>query len=147
MGTYNALDLTKRRVMAHVYGNLCAERFTASLPVGGAAAQTIDFARLPKGIEIVDFYETHDGANTAATTANFGLAAVPGGLTTLVDEDYFLAATDLNAAGRNRWGNTAVYPVILDDDYFLRAVLAGVTSAGAAMRIDVVLTYKFIGNL
>lgn len=147
MGTYNALDLTKRRVMEHVYGNACIELFEAVLPIGAAAAETIDFARLPKNIQILDFYERHPAGNSAATTANFGLASVPGGSTTLADEDYFLAAAALNAAGRNRWGNTAVGPVILDDDYFLRAVLAGTTSAGAAIKISCVLTYKFIGNL
>lgn len=147
MGDYNALDLTKRRVMTHVFGNTATERFEAVLPVGAAADKTIDFARLPKNIEILDFYEQHPAGNSAATTANFGLAAVPGGATTYADPDYFLAAAALNAAGRNRWGNAAVAPVILDDDYFLRAVLAGVTSAGAAIKITCVLTYKFIGNL
>lgn len=147
MGTYNALDLTKRQCMAHTFGNANVEEFEVLLPTGAAAAQTIDFARLPANIRILDFYEIHDGGNSAATTADFGLAAVPGGPTTFVDQDYFLAAADLNAAGRNRWGNTAVYPVALDGDYFLRAVLGGVTTATAAMKIVCVLTYKVLGNL
>lgn len=147
MGTYNAYDLEKRAHMAHAFGNLCVAQARVTLPIGAAAAETIDFLRLKKNMRIIDFVESHDGSNSAATTANFGLAAVSGGLTTYVDADYFLAAADLNAAGRNRWGNTAVYPITLDDDYYLRAVLAGTTSAGAAMDIDVTVYYVYIGNI
>jgi hypothetical protein len=147
MATFNALALSKRPTMQSAYGNLCVAYDKVSMPIGTAAGDTADVLRLPKNARILDFYESHDGGNSAATTANIGLAAVPGGPTTYVDADYFLAAADLNAAGRNRWGNTAVAPILLDGDYFVRIVIAGTTSATAAMDIHVVVLYEFLGNL
>lgn len=146
MTALSVVGVDKLPIMAHVYGNLAHSKRKYSLLAGAAIADTIDFIRIPANVEIVDFFETHDGAITSATTANFGLAAVTGGPTTYVDADYFLAAADLNAAGRNRWGNTAVYSIITDGDYYLRAVLAGATVAGT-MSIEVNLFYRFIGNL
>lgn len=146
MASLSVTGVDKAPMMAHVYGNCAVKRASYTLLIGAAIADTVDFIRIPADVEILDFYETHDGANTAATTANFGLAAVSGGPTTYVDADYFLAAADLNAAGRNRWGNTAVYPIVTDGEYYLRAVLAGANVAGANMRVDVVLTYQYRGN-
>lgn len=147
MATFHASGYDKKPTMQSQYGNLSVAYARVTMPIGSAAADYADFMIIPKNARLLDFYETHDGGNSAATTGNFGLAAVPGGPTTQVDADYFLAAADLNAAGRNRWGNTAVYPIITDGKYYLRLVLAGVTSATAAMPIDVVLTYEFLGNL
>jgi hypothetical protein len=148
MPTLNAPGLDKDPSMAHVYGNVAAKRKRVTVPIGQAVGDLINFMRLPARSRILDFIETHDGANTAATTATFGLAAVPGGPTTFVDADYFLlAATDLNAAGRNRWNNLSVYSVLLDGDYYVQAVLAGANTAGAAMDIEVTVLYEFVGNL
>lgn len=147
MATFHSTGYEKRPMMKSQYGNLAVAYARVTMPIGSAAADFADFMIIPKDCRLLDFYETHDGGNSAATTGNFGLAAVTGGKTTYVDADYFLAAADLNAAGRNRWGNTAVYPIVTDDKYLLRLVLAGTTSAGAAMPIDVVLTYEFLGNL
>lgn len=147
MAQINALTLGKKHFMAASYGNVAAHYAKISVPVGAAIADTLDFMRIPKNVLILDFVEMHDGGNSAATTANFGLAAVPGGKTTQADADFFLAAADLNAAGRNRWGNAAVAPLITDDEYFLRAVLAGADTATAAMDIHVILYYEFLGNL
>ena len=147
MATLSVSGVDKTPMMAHVYGNKSVKRASYTIAIGAAVADVINFIRIPANVEILDLYETHDGANTAATTANFGLAAVTGGPTTYVDADYFLAAADLNAAGRNRWGNTAVYPIITDGEYYLQAVLAAAATTGAVMRVDVVLDYQFIGNL
>lgn len=147
MATFNVPGVDKNKVMAHTYGNRATAYAKLTLPIGAAAADTCDFIRLPKNVRILDFLEMHDGANSAATTANFGLKGVTGQSVVLDDADYFLAAADLNAAGRNRWGNTAVYPVVLDGEYYVRAVLAGVTTATAAMDIVVIVDYEFIGNL
>lgn len=147
MAALSVSNVDKTPMMAHVYGNLSVKYAAYSVAVGAAVADTIDFIRVPANIRILDFYETHDGQNTAATTANFGLAAVTGGPTTYVDADYFLAAADLNAAGRNRWGNTAVYPIVTDGEYYVRAVLAGANTTGAAMVVGVKLEYEFVGNL
>lgn len=139
-------DVDKSPMMAHVYGNLSVKYVEYTIAIGAVIADTIDFIRIPKDVRILDFYETHDGANSAATTANFGLAAVTGGPTTYVDADYFLAAADLNAAGRNRWGNTAVYPIVTDGEYYLRAVLAGANTATAVMKVGVKLEYEYVGS-
>jgi hypothetical protein len=147
MATFHTSGYDKKPTMQSAYGNLSVAYARATMPIGAAAADYADFMVIPKNARILDFYETHDGGNTAATTGNFGLAQFPGGPTTYVDADYFLAAADLNAAGRNRWGNVAVYPIVTDGKYLLRLVLAGTTSAGAAMPIDVVLLYEFMGNL
>lgn len=147
MATLNAANVDKDPNMAHVYGNLAYKYVEYTLLIGAAIADLVNFIRLPANVRIVDFYETHDGANTAATTANFGLAAVAGGPTTYVDNDYFLAAADLNAAGRNRWGNTAVYPIVTDGEYYVQAVLAGANVAGANMKVGVYVAYEFRGNL
>lgn len=146
MTALSVSNVDKTPMMAHVYGNTSHKYVEYTMLIGAAVADTIDFIRVPAYIRIVDFYETHDGANTAATTANFGLAAVTGGPTTYVDADYFLAAADLNAAGRNRWGNTAVYPIVTDGEYYVRAVLAGANAAGANMKIGVYLKYEYVGN-
>lgn len=147
MAQINALTLNKKPFMQAAYGNLSVAYAKVTLPIGAAIADTCDIMRIPKNVLILDFYESHDGGNSAATTANFGLAQVPGGPTTYVDADYFLAAADLNAAGRNRWGNLAVGPIVTDGEYFLRAVLAGANTATAAMDVHVVLHYEFLGNL
>jgi hypothetical protein len=146
MAALKVSNVDKETMMAHVYGQTAHKYVEYTLLIGAAVADTIDFIRIPANVRIVDFYETHDGANTAATTANFGLAAVAGGPTAQVDADYFLAAADLNAAGRNRWGNTAVYPILTGGEYYVRAVLAGANAAGANMVIGVYLQYEFIGN-
>ena len=147
MTALKVTGVDKTPMMAHVYGNLSVKYAEYSIAIGAAVADTIDFIRIPANVRILDFYETHNGGNTAATTANFGLAAVTGGPTTQVDADYFLAAADLNAAGRNRWGNTAVYPIVTDGEYYLRAVLAAADTTGAAMVVGVKLEYEFVGNL
>lgn len=148
MTALKVTGVDKTPMMAHVYGNLSHKYVEYTMLIGAAAADTIDFLRLPRDVRIVDFYETHDGANTAATTAKFGLAAVTGGPTTYVDDDYFLlAGVDLNAAGINRKNNTAVYPVVLDGEYYVRATLAGTAAAGANMKIGVFVAYEFVGSL
>jgi hypothetical protein len=147
MTALKVTNVDKTPMMAHVYGNSSHKYVEYTLLIGAVATDTIDFIRVPANVRIVDFYETHDGQNSAATTANFGLAAVTGGPTTYVDADYFLASADLNAAGRNRWGNTAVYPIVTDGEYYVRAVLAGSTVATANMVIGVYLAYEFVGNL
>lgn len=147
MTALKVTDVDKQKMMAHVYGNLSCKYVSYSMATGVTSSETIDFIRIPANVRILDFYETHDGQNTAATTADFGLAAVTGGPTTYADADYFLAAADLNAAGRNRWGNTAVYPIVTDGEYYLRADIGGTTSAGAAMVIGVYLAYEYVGNL
>lgn len=146
MTALKVTDVDKSPMMAHVYGNLSHKYVEYIIAIGAVVADTIDFIRVPKDIRIIDFYETHDGANSAATTANFGLAAVTGGPTTYVDADYFLAAADLNAAGRNRWGNTAVYPIVTDGEYYVRAVLAGANTATATMKVGVCLYYEYVGS-
>ncbi len=146
MATLKVTNVDKTPMMAAVYGNASFKYAEYNLLIGAAIADVINFVRLPRDIRIVDFYETHDGANTAATTANFGLAAVSGGPTTYVNATYFLAAADLNAGGRNRWGNVASYPVILDGEYYIQAVLAGANAAGANMKIGVMVVYEYIGN-
>jgi hypothetical protein len=146
MATLNVPNVNKTPMMAAVYGNASFKYVEYTLLVGAAIADVINFIRLPRDIRIVDFYETHDGAITSATTANFGLAAVPGGTTTLVNATYFLAAADLNAAGRNRWGNLASYPVLTDGEYYIQAVLAGATVAGSNMKIGVYVQYEYVGN-
>lgn len=135
-------------VHAHVYGNVAYKSRKITLPASGAGsavADLINFFVLPLGAKIIDFFESHNGANGAATTANFGLAAITGGPTTFVDADYFLAAADLNAAGRNRWGNTAVYSVTLDGPYVVQAVLAA-AAVTVAMDVEVTVLYEFVGN-
>lgn len=147
MAQINSLTLGKVPFIRAAFGNVACAYAKVTLPVGSAVADTCDFLRIPKDVQILDFVEMHDGVNTAATTANFGLAAVPGGPTSQVDADYFLVAADLNAAGRNRWGNTSVAPIITDGEYFLRAVLAGANTATAAMDVHVLLYYIYLGNL
>lgn len=147
MATLNVPNVDKTPMMAHVYGNMAVKHVSYAVQIGAAVADVINFLRIPANVKILDFYETHDGGNTAATTANFGLAAVTGGPTTYVSATYFLSAADLNAAGRNRWGNTAVYPITTDGEYYLQAVLAGANTATAIMKVDIVLSYQFIGNL
>lgn len=146
----NAGAQQRDRVMAHVYGNRSSKTSKVLLPTSGpgsAIADLVNFCRLPRGARILDFFERHDGANSAATTAKFGLAAITGGSTTFVDDDYFLlAGVDLNAAGINRWNNTAVYSVVLDDDYLVQATLAGATVA-VAMNVEVTVDYEFVGSL
>jgi hypothetical protein len=137
------------RVMAHVYGNVANKTKKVRLPItgaGSAVADTVTFMRLPIGARIIDFYERHDGAQNAATTGKIGLAAVTGGKTTYVDDDYFLLNTlDLNAAGFNRWNNLTVYSVTLDDDYLVVLTLAAQAIA-VAMDVEVSVTYEFTGS-
>lgn len=146
MANIDVPGLDKNPSMAHSFGNLSFKRARLTLAVGAAVADVARFMRLPKGARIIDFVETHDGVNTAATTANFGLKAVDG-TGALDDVDYFLAAADLNAAGRNRWGQTNIYSVLLDEDYYVQAVLAGANVAGSAMDVEVTVFYEFTGNL
>lgn len=147
MANFHASAVDKKPLIRAAYGNVACAYAKVTMPVGTAAADISNVLRLPKDIRIIDFYESHNGDNSAATTANFGLAAVAGGPTTFVDADYFLAAADLNAAGRNRWGNVTVGPVQLDGDYYLQIVIAGTTSATLPMDIHVHVLYEYLGNL
>lgn len=148
MTALKVANLDKTPMMAHVYGNLSQKYAEYTLLIGAAVADTVDFIRLPRDVRVLDFWETHDGANTAATTAKIGLAQVTGGPTTYVDDDYFLlAGADWNAAGLNRKNNTAVYPVVLDGEYYVRATLAGANVAGANMKVGVYVSYEYVGNL
>lgn len=154
MTTYNAPGLipgrqNRDRVMAHVYGNLSAKRAKVSIPVGAVATDIVNFFVLPADCEIIDFFATNDGANSAATTMNIGLkyAAAAAPTTDQSDADYFLAAYDLNAAGRTRWGNTAVYSLTTNDDYIVQGVVAGVTVATAAAVVEITVFYIYRGNL
>lgn len=144
--TFKVANVDKQPMMAHVYGNLAYALAKYTMPIGQAATDLIDFLRIPANCQIVDFYERHDGSNTAATTGSFGLAAVTGGPTTYVSSTYFTSATDLNAAGFNRWANSAVYSITTDGEYYVQCVIAGTTSAGAAMDIEVCLMYEYVGN-
>lgn len=148
MATTNHPALDKKRNMQHAYGNCAYAHGRVTVPIGAAAADLVNFIRLNAGMKLIDSFASWDGGNSAATTMKLGLAAVPGGKTTFVDDDYFiLAATDINAAGRVRQNNLAVYSIILDDDYYVQATLAGVTTATLAMDIEVFVFYEFIGSL
>lgn len=154
MTTYNAPGLVsgiqnRDRVMAHVYGNLAVKRAKVSIPVGAVATDIVNFFVLPADCEIIDFFAVNDGANSAATTMNIGLKyATPAAPSTdQSDADYFLAAYDINAAGRTRWGNTAVYSLTTNAEYFVQGVLAGATVATAAAVVEVTVMYVFNGNL
>lgn len=149
MPTVNHVALEKSPAMQHAYGNLAYKSAKVTMPIGSAAADLINFMRLRKGMKLIDGFAKWDGGNSAATTMKLGLAAVAGGLTSQVDDDYFiLAATDLNAAnGRQAFNNPAVYQITLDSDYYVQATLAGTTSATLAMDIEVTVFYEFVGNL
>jgi hypothetical protein len=145
MVTITVPGLDKDASMAHVYGNVAYKRKRFTLAAASAVADVVNILRLPARTHIIDFFEHHSQTAGAATTANFGLKAVDGA-GTLDDADYFLAAANLNAAGRNRWGNTGVLGVTLDEDYYVQAVLAGANTV-TAMVIEVTVLYEFIGNL
>lgn len=133
--------------MAGVYGNVAYATAKVSIPVGAVATELVNFLVLPRDIRLIDFRAHTDGANSAATTMNLGLKNVTGGATTFNDADYFIAALDINAAGRTGWTNLAVYQVTLDDEYILQGVIAGATVATAAAVVEVTVWYEFKGNL
>lgn len=127
----------------NAYGNLAVKHERVSLS-GFLVGDTVDFFILPRGAKVYDSIMRVDGTGTATSTLKLGLKGLNG--TTQDDDDYFNAAKLLDAAGRHRADNTAVVPVKLSDDTYVRGTV-GVANCGAgAVYVDVIVFYEAVGE-
>lgn len=134
----------KLKVQHHnAFGNLAVIHERVSLS-GFLNADTVDFFVLLRGTKIFDSVMRVDGTGGAGSTLKLGLKGLNG--TTQDDDDYFNAAKALDAAGRHRQDNTAVVPLLLTDDTFVRGTIGGANIGAGACYVDVQVFYEFLGE-
>ncbi|TJZ62545.1 hypothetical protein [Chitiniphilus eburneus] len=149
-----------RRAISHAapYGNAWKQRFTLTTNSAGVVAgsdqatalaigDVVRIGWLPAGIELHDSLSIVPTAFKASTTIKLGFLYEDGIDVTDVpqDDDYFHAALNVAAAGRNRANNTAVLPVRLPKAAYLVVTIAG-AAQDAAARLEVVIEGLNQGN-
>jgi hypothetical protein len=139
------------------YGTLAAYAFSLASNASGVpqdsnataalgTGDTIKLGIIPAGTKLIDSIHQVSDAFTASATCKLGFAYVDGVDDAAVpqDDDYFVAALDLNAVAITRKANAATLPVTLPKDAFLVLDLDGAALA-AAGRLDVTVIGEMVG--
>lgn len=135
------------------YGNLTALTYKMTTTSGGivedsdataalGSGDTVILGILPAGLEIHSALALVNDAFTSSSTAALGFAYCDGvdvAGAQAQDADYFFAALALDSASRTAANNTAVKPVTLPKDAYLKLTHSAHTQATVG-RLDVIVT-------
>lgn len=156
MADYTKRNPRGRYFGAVPYGNLVAYPYSFETNASGvplnsdataalAATDTIKLGIIPKGTRLIDSIHFLSDAFTATATCKLGFAYVDGVDSADVpqDDDYFVAALDLNTVAVTRKSNAAK-PLTLPKDAYLVLDL-DVAALNAAGRLDIEVIGEITG--
>ncbi len=147
LGDIRAADINRAKTYIGPHGTVAHKTGRVSIPATASNGDTIDFAILPRGAQVLDAFLNVLTAPGASVTLALGLAQIPGKSNVQTDADALIAATAAAAAvflRRNQTG-IAASALLLDDDYLLQGVIGGADVTNAFVA-ECTVFYEFTGT-